>query len=92
MNTNRLPVPSSKSPQSNPHGLNEISGLLCRLALAALFALACLAPARGQVSASITGMVTDASGAPVPAASVKTKSLETGATRDGVTDGVGRYL
>ena len=92
MNTSPLPVPSPKFPLSNPDGLNEISGVLCRLALAALFALAYLAPARGQVSASITGMVTDASGAPVPAASVKTKSLETGATRDGVTDGVGRYL
>ena len=92
MNTS-LPVSLPKFLLSSARRLNEISGVLRRLALAALCGLASLAaPAHGQVSASITGMVTDASGAPVPGASVKTKSLETGATRDGVTDGVGRYL
>ncbi len=92
MNTNRVPVSSPKSLLSNPQCATAISGLLCRFAVVALLALACWTPARAQVAASITGIVTDASGAPVPAASVKTQSLETGATRDGATDGVGRYL
>ncbi len=92
MNTNRLPVSSPKFPLSNPHCATAISGMLCRFAVVALFALACLTPARAQVAASITGIVTDASGAPVAAASVKTKSLETGATRDCATDGVGGYI
>jgi Carboxypeptidase regulatory-like domain len=92
MNTSRLPIASPKSLLSNPHCAIAISGLLWRFAVVAFFALACWTPARAQVAASITGIVTDASGAPVPAASVKTKNLETGATRDGATDGVGRYL
>lgn len=92
MNTNRLPIASPKSLLSNSHCATAISGLLWRFAIVALFALGCWTPARAQVAASITGIVTDASGAPVPAASVKTKNLETGATRDGATDGVGRYL
>jgi carboxypeptidase family protein len=47
--------------------------------------------ARAQVSASISGMVTDPSGAPVPAAAVAAKSLETSAVRTTQTDAVGRY-
>lgn len=48
--------------------------------------------AQAQVSASIRGIVTDPSGAPVSAANVKTKNLETGATRSSVTGDSGRYL
>jgi hypothetical protein len=44
------------------------------------------------VSASITGIVSDASGAPVPSGTVKAKNLETGAVRTAVTDGSGRYF
>src|SRR6266481_7946010 len=54
--------------------------------------LSCLASVRAQISASIKGIVTDSSGAPVPSATVKTKNLETGAIRSGITDDVGRYL
>jgi hypothetical protein len=52
---------------------------------------ACLPSARAQVSASIQGIVTDASGAPVPAATVTTKNTETGAARSATTDDGGRY-
>jgi hypothetical protein len=63
---------------------------LARLTL--LLVLASLPSARAQVSASIKGTVTDPSGAPVPSADVKTKNIETGAIRSGVTDDAGRYL
>jgi hypothetical protein len=54
--------------------------------------LSCLPSARAQISASIKGIVTDPSGAPVSTATVKTKNLETGAIRSGITDDAGRYL
>jgi hypothetical protein len=64
-----------------------------RLTLLAVFMmLSCLPSARAQVSASIKGIVTDPSGAPVPSAAIKTKNLETGAIRSGITDDAGRYL
>jgi len=50
-----------------------------------------LPSARAQVSASIKGIVTDPSGAPVPAATVTTKNTETAAARSAITDGAGRY-
>src|SRR5260370_8089953 len=48
--------------------------------------LFCLPSAHAQVSASIRGIVTDPSGAPVPAATVTTKNTETGAERSSATD------
>jgi hypothetical protein len=63
------------------------------LAVAALLTALLFVPAsRGQVSASIKGTVMDPTGAPVAAAPVKTRNLETGATRETVTDEGGRYL
>src|SRR5229473_3384397 len=63
-----------------------------RLTLPTLFLmLTCLPSARAQVSASIKGIVTDPSGAPVPAATVTTKTTETGAARSAITDDAGRY-
>ncbi len=47
--------------------------------------------ASAQVSASISGTVTDASGAPIYGATVSAKSVDTGALRESVTDGTGRY-
>jgi hypothetical protein len=44
-----------------------------------------------QVSASLTGVITDASGARVPSAAVTVKNVETGAVRSTVSDEVGRY-
>jgi hypothetical protein len=43
------------------------------------------------VAASITGIVTDPSGAPIPAARVTTKNLETGLSRTTAADSAGRY-
>src|ERR1700693_3765211 len=66
---------------------------LQRLTFRTLFlVLSCLPSARAQMSASIKGIVTDPSGAPVPSAAVKTKNLENGAIRTGSTDVAGRYL
>src|ERR1700722_19733900 len=54
--------------------------------------LCCAPPARAQASASIKGVVTDASGAGVAAANVAAKNVETGATRNTVTDDAGRFI
>jgi len=51
-----------------------------------------LPAAHAQVSASIRGFVTDASGAPIAQATVKAKNIETGAVRTANTDDAGRYL
>ncbi len=44
-----------------------------------------------QVNGSMTGTVTDASGATVPGATVRVKSKDTNATRESATDGSGNY-
>jgi hypothetical protein len=63
-----------------------------RVALVAILVTICwLQPARGQVAASIAGMVTDSSGAPVASATVTAKNSETGAVRTANTDDAGRY-
>src|SRR5579859_2779648 len=57
-----------------------------------LLVLAAAVPAlRAQVSASIAGVISDTSGARVPAATVAIRNLETGAIRNSVTDDAGRY-
>lgn len=62
--------------------------LLC-LSLCSIFAN--VPATRAQVPASITGTVTDASGARVPAATVTVTNTETGASRSAATDDDGRY-
>jgi hypothetical protein len=49
-------------------------------------------PTHAQVSGSITGTVTDPSDAPVSAAAVIARNLETGAVRSTATDDAGHYL
>jgi hypothetical protein len=44
-----------------------------------------------QVSASITGVITDSSGGRIPSAAITVKNVETGAIRSAVSDGAGRY-
>lgn len=53
--------------------------------------LICATRASAQVSANITGSVTDQSGALVAGAMVRATNTETGAMRTGATDGAGRY-
>jgi hypothetical protein len=48
-------------------------------------------PATAQVAAALSGVISDASGARVPAATVTAKQLETAAVRDTTTDAAGRY-
>ena len=64
--------------------------VLAFLALPLFFS--CLPVAHAQTSGSIKGVVLDPSNAPVPAATVRAKNLETGATRTTTTDELGRYL
>jgi carboxypeptidase family protein len=63
------------------------------ISFVAIFCAAACAPsARAQISASITGVVSDPSGAPIPSAAVTAKNLETGAVRQSLSDEAGRYL
>ena len=61
---------------------------LCTLLLLLLTGIPSL---RAQVSASLTGVITDASGARVPSAAITVKNAETGAIRGTVSDDSGRY-
>src|ERR1700733_12721323 len=61
---------------------------LCTAALAGVFAIS----AWGQSTATLTGVVTDPSGAVVPNANVTVHSLATGLDRVLVTDGAGIYV
>src|SRR6266404_2668396 len=64
-----------------------------RCFLAALVVTLAVAwPVQAQVAASITGIVTDPSGARVAAATVTTRNLETGSVRTSSTDDTGRYV
>src|SRR6266478_2512958 len=56
-----------------------------------VLAATCASSTSAQVAASITGTVTDPSGAPISAAAVTAKNLETDVTRNSVTDEAGRY-
>ncbi len=72
---------------------NEISWrriLLCA-ALFALAALSCAPRVTAQVSAEISGTVTDSSGGAVAGVAVTSKNVDTGATRETTTDAAGRY-
>jgi hypothetical protein len=55
------------------------------------FVLAAAPGLHAQVSASITGVITDTSGARVPSAMITVKNVETGALRSTATDDAGRY-
>jgi hypothetical protein len=61
-----------------------------RSALLAFFLL-CAPSVFAQVSATLSGIVTDPSGATVTGAAVTARNVETGVSRATVTDGIGRY-
>src|ERR1700722_92436 len=61
------------------------------LALSALGIFLFASPAFAQVSAAVSGTVTDQSGATIPAAAVTAKNADTGAIRSTVTGSEGRY-
>jgi hypothetical protein len=65
---------------------------LCIALLILSITLLCFPSAHAQTSASIKGIVTDQSGAPVPSATVKSMNRETGAVRTTITDPAGRYI
>jgi hypothetical protein len=72
---------------------SRISRIFSYIVAPVLLATLCRVPsARAQVSASISGVITDSSGAPVPSAIVTAKNVETGAIRTASTNEVGRYL
>ncbi len=64
------------------------------VAIAAIFLIALAvfpSVAWGQVTAAVSGRVTDATGAPVAGASITVKSAETGMTRTTASDNTGHY-
>lgn len=81
---------------SNPGSLSScrvIHRYLLALAGGGLAVLLLCAPAaRAQVSAAISGRVTDPAGATVSGAAVTAKNVETGETRGTVTDDAGHFL
>src|ERR1700720_1615640 len=78
---------------SNRRTASRSKSLIIRCALLALLLLTLRLPsAHAQVSASIRGIVTDVSGAPVAQVSVRAKNLETGVVRTTNTDDAGRYV
>jgi len=54
--------------------------------------LTCSPSLHAQTSASIKGIISDKSNAPVPSAAVKLRNLETGTTRSATSDDAGRFL
>src|SRR5689334_11844260 len=92
MNMHFLPALSLNRPTNNHRSAGRSKSRALRLVLRSFFMLLfCLPSAHAQVSASIKGTVTDPSGAPVPAATVTAKNMETGAERNAITDDAGRY-
>lgn len=80
--------PVSLRHASDRRGVERPGGLLLFLCL--VFCL-CSSFASAQASATLSGIVTDQSGAAVPAASASAQNLDTGLSRDTVTDQAGGY-
>jgi Carboxypeptidase regulatory-like domain/TonB-dependent Receptor Plug Domain len=77
--------------ESLPAAKRLAAPLRFSLTLGLLALLAAQSPVYAQVSASMKGVVTDASGAPVGSAEVKTRNIETRALRNSTTDEAGRF-
>ena len=72
--------------------MKERLALAAWLVVLALILLPCIPPAEAQVSASLSGTVTDPSGATVTAAAVTARNLDTALSRTTATDPAGRYV
>ena len=75
------------SPLSNPTRVQKVSVAL----VVVLLCCFCVPFSMGQVSASLSGIITDPSGAAVSEASVEVKSVDTGVSRVADSDSGGRY-
>jgi len=84
----RGPEPRADSRRCTAAFERVARGIALLMLLMAVYGL----PSAAQVSASIKGVVTDPSGAPVASSAMVTKNLETGETRSASTDDAGRYL
>ncbi len=74
-----------------PHNYREADQSSRHFLLLLLLFCLCPSVASAQVSANLSGIVTDQSGATVPAASATARNLDTGLSRETVTDQAGRY-
>lgn len=93
MRSHRTSKLGGHSSESAGLDLQRVDRFHCfSLLLMLILNVTCIPSVHAQVSASITGTVTDSSGAAVPWANVETSNVETGATRNSVTDDAGRYL
>lgn len=63
----------------------------CQAAIYSFIISLCAAPLAAQVSAVLSGTVTDQSSALVSGAAILAKDIDTGAVRETVSDGAGRY-
>src|SRR5437867_4807956 len=76
---------------ANPSGRMKMKKLTCHQLALLLLLFHFSGTGWGQVTASITGAVRDASGAVVPGAAVTVRHVETGTTRTAQTDADGNY-
>ena len=83
--------PSLSSVDSIPRPVFSARVPGIRLLFLALIVACFPAGAWAQVSATVSGTVTDQSGASVSAANVTATNADTGITRSGITDSAGRY-
>ncbi len=81
-----------KVPANRKFSKNRKSAVMAIAATALLgWVLLAAGISHAQGEASIWGVITDSSGALIPAATVKVENVETGAVRDLVSDTEGRY-
>jgi Carboxypeptidase regulatory-like domain len=89
------PLAGSGTPRIESHAVVvSVTGgksICILLILALFFACLCVPRSTAQVSASLSGLITDPSGAAVSAASVTAKNVDTGLSRTVPTDQGGRY-
>jgi hypothetical protein len=90
-----VPLAGSGTPRIESHAVvPSVTGWssICRLSILALFfSCLCVPFSAAQVSASLSGLITDPSGATVSAATVTAKNLDAGTSRTVATNQSGRY-